>query len=64
MDKFTSSIKQFLTNLGSGEVSTADDANRAKAGRETGERPAGNGIKLREREVGKKGKLAEVKNPG
>jgi hypothetical protein len=64
MDKFTSSIKQFLTNLGNGEVATADDANRARAGREGGERPAGKAIKLREREAEEKGKLAEVQIPG
>jgi len=64
MDKFTSSIKQFLTNLGNGEVATADDANRARAGREAGERPAGNAIKLREREAEEKGKLAEFQIPG
>jgi hypothetical protein len=64
MDKFTSSIKQFLSNLGNGEVTSADDANRARAGREAGERPAGNSIKLREREVEQKGILAEVQNAG
>ncbi len=63
MDKFTSSIKQFLSNLGNGEVTTAEDANRAGAGREAGQRTAGNGVKLREREVEQKGILAKAWNP-
>ena len=63
MDKCTSSIKQVLGNLGNGEVTTAEDANRAGAGREAGQRTAGNGIKLREREVEQKGILAEAWNP-
>lgn len=62
MDKFTSSIKQFLSNLGNGEVTAAEDANRAGAGRAAAQQTAGNGIKLREREAEQKGILAGAWN--